>query len=223
MSPDPRIRVLLVDDHTLVRDGLREILDSYDDLVVVGGAATSDEAVAQAGRHLPDIVLLDVDLRDGEVTGTVRAIRDVSPASRVIILSMFEEPRLVRQLVAAGVRGYLLKSVNRHELVSAVRGVGRDAERMVLSVSHETLVRMHSGTSGAGLSDRELEVLELVALALSNSQVADRLAVTEATVKRHLRNVFAKLGAVSRIDAVNKAVDAELITPAGARRTPGRG
>jgi DNA-binding NarL/FixJ family response regulator len=222
MSPEPRIRVLLVDDHTLVRDGLREILDSYDDLVVVGGAATSDEAVAQAQRHLPDIVLLDVDLRDGEVTGTLRAIRDVSPASRVIILSMFEEPRLVRQLVAAGVRGYLLKSVSRHELVSAVRGVGRDAERMVLSVSHETLVRMHS-TSGAGLSDRELEVLELVALALSNSQVADRLAITEATVKRHLRNVFAKLGAVSRIDAVNKAVDAELITPAGARRTPGRG
>jgi DNA-binding NarL/FixJ family response regulator len=223
MPPDPRIRILLVDDHTLVRDGLREILDSYDDLVVVGGAATSDDAVAQAGRHLPDIVLLDVDLRDGEVTGTVRAIRAVSPASRIVILSMFEEPRLVRDLVAAGVRGYLLKSVSRHELVSAVRGVGRDAERMVLSVSRETLVRMHADTSGAGLTDREREVLELVALALSNSQVADRLSLTEATVKRHLRNVFAKLGAVSRIDAVNKAVDAGLITPAGAWRTPGRG
>lgn len=223
MPPDPRIRILLVDDHTLVRDGLREILDSYDDLVVVGGAATSDDAVAQAGRHLPDIVLLDVDLRDGEVTGTVRAIRSVSPATRIVILSMFEEPRLVRELVAAGVRGYLLKSVSRHELVSAVRGVGRDAERMVLSVSRETLVRMHADTSGAGLSDREREVLELVALALSNSQVADRLSLTEATVKRHLRNVFAKLGAVSRIDAVNKAVDAGLITPAGAWRTPGRG
>lgn len=223
MPPDPRIRILLVDDHTLVRDGLREILDSYDDLVVVGGAATSDDAVAQAGRHLPDIVLLDVDLRDGEVTGTVRAIRAVSPATRIVILSMFEEPRLVRELVAAGVRGYLLKSVSRHELVSAVRGVGRDAERMVLSVSRETLVRMHADTSGAGLSDREREVLELVALALSNSQVADRLSLTEATVKRHLRNVFAKLGAVSRIDAVNKAVDAGLITPAGAWRTPGRG
>jgi DNA-binding CsgD family transcriptional regulator len=80
---------------------------------------------------------------------------------------------------------------------------------------------MHADTSGAGLTDREREVLELVALALSNSQVADRLSLTEATVKRHLRNVFAKLGAVSRIDAVNKAADAGLITPAGARRTPG--
>ncbi|MFI0939786.1 response regulator [Streptomyces sp. NPDC021020] len=222
-SPDARLRLLLVDDHTLVRDGLREILVSYDDLVVVGGAATSEDGVAQAGRLLPDIVLLDVDLRGAEVTETVRAIRAVSPDSRIIILSMFDEPRVVRRVVAAGVRGYLLKSVSRHELVSAVRGVGRDAERMVLSVSRETLVQMQSAPSGPALTDRELEVLELVALALSNSQVAHRLDLTEATVKRHLRNVFAKLGAVSRIDAVNRAVDAALIRPAGPPRTPVHG
>ncbi|MEU0131757.1 response regulator transcription factor [Streptomyces sp. NPDC006289] len=222
-SRDARVRLLLIDDHTLVRDGLREILDFYDDLVVVGGAATSADGVAQAERHLPDIVLLDVQLPDGEVTETVRRIRTVSPASRIIILSMFDEPRLLRRLVTAGVRGYLLKSVNRHELVSAVRGVHSDAERMVLSVSRETLARMQSGRHNQVLSDRELEVLHLVAGALSNSQVADRLVITEATVKRHLRNIFARLGAVSRIDAVNKAVGASLITPGGPGRTAGSG
>ncbi|MFJ3712601.1 response regulator [Streptomyces sp. NPDC090053] len=222
-SRDARIRLLLIDDHTLVRDGLREILDSYNDLVVVGGAATSGDGVEQARRHRPDIVLLDVELPGGEVTETVRRIHTVSPASRIIILSMFDEPRLLHRLVTAGVRGYLVKSVSRHELVSAIRSVHRDAERLVHAVSRETLARMRSGAYGPGLSDRELEVLELVALALSNSQVADRLAITEATVKRHLRNVFAKLGAVSRIDAVNKAVAASLIVSGAPRRTAGHG
>lgn len=176
--------------------------------------------MAVAARHLPDIVLLDVELPGGEATETVARIRTAAPAARIIILSMFDEPRLLHRLVGAGVRGYLLKSVSRHELVSAVRGVHRDAERMALSVSRETMVQLQSGRSASGLSDRELEVLELVALALSNSQIAGRPAITEATVKRHLRNIFARLGAVSRIDAVNKAVGASLIAPRGGRRRP---
>lgn len=212
------IRILLVDDHTLVREGLREILESYEDLRVVGGAATAREGVALAARLTPDVVLLDVGLPggpDGGVGETVRLIRERAPRCRVVILSMFDDPGLLRRLVTAGVRGYLLKSVTRHELVSAVRAVHGDAERMVLSVSHDTLVGMQTGSYDCGLSEREREILALVAQALSNGQIAGRLGVTEATVKRHLRRIFARLGAVSRIDAVNKATAAGVVPPRG--------
>jgi DNA-binding NarL/FixJ family response regulator len=222
-SRGTRARILLVDHHAIVRDCLREVLDSYADLVVVDTAATGAEGVAKSARHLPDIVLLDLELPDGEAVETVRGIRAVAPASRVIILSMSDGPGLLRRLVAEGVRGYLLRSAGRHELVAAVRSVHGDAERMVLSVSRETLARLQSGTGDADLSDREREVLELVAQALSNSQIAGRLAISEATVKRHLRNIFARLGAVSRIDAVNKAVGASLIPPYGGRRPAHQG
>ncbi|MFI2612165.1 response regulator [Kitasatospora sp. NPDC018619] len=205
-------RVVLVDDHALVREGVREILESQDDMVVVSEAANSGDAIAQVARHRPDVVLLDVELPDGEPTETVTRMRALSPSSQIIMLSMYDGPQLLRRLINAGIRGYLLKSVCGDELVAAVRGVHRGSDRMVLAVSRDSLARMQGVTENV-LSARELEILELVAQALSNGQIATRLLITEATVKRHLRNVFAKLGAVSRIDAVNKAIAASLIPP----------
>lgn len=206
-SPADQTTILIVDDHALVRDGLRLLLEAQDDMSVVGEAGDSMAAVAVAAERRPDVVLLDVEIPGGEAVNTVRGIRSGSPRSRVIILSMYEGPQLVRDLLAVGIRGYLLKSIHWQELVVAIRAVNADADRVVLGVSMESL-RLAGQAEPAGmLSAREREVLDLVSRALSNGQIASRLGLTEATVKRHLRNIFVKLGAVSRIDAVNKGAE----------------
>jgi DNA-binding NarL/FixJ family response regulator len=210
-QPDDPTTILIVDDHALFREGLREILEAQDDLVVIGEAGDSESAVALTADKQPHVVLLDVEIPGDEVTTTVGRIRDLSPSSQVLILSMYDGPQLVQSLLAAGIRGYLLKSVHWQELVAAIRSARGDPGRILLAVSRESLAQVEGPTSGV-LSDREREVLELAAQALSNTQIASRLSLTEATVKRHLRNIFVKLGAVSRIDAVNKAVAASLIT-----------
>ncbi len=199
------VTVLLVDDHALVCEGLRGILEKQDDMRVVGQASDSDSAVTLAGDAQPDVVLLDVEIPGGDAATTVHRILDCSPRSRVVILSMYEGPHLVEALLGAGIRGYLLKSVHWQELVAAVRAVVADDDRVVLGVSRESLRPLQLASAAETLSPREREVLGLVGEALSNRQIASRLSLTEATVKRHLRNIFVKLGAVSRIDAVNKA------------------
>lgn len=204
---DDRTTILIVDDHALVREGLRELLKTQEDMRVVGEAADHPTTVALAAAQQPDIVLLDIDMPGGDVTTTMSQIRSRSPRSRVIVLSMHEGPQLVQTLLAAGVRGYLLKSIHWQELVVSIRAVHAHSDRIVLGVSRESLKYAHDGPSPSTLSDREREVLELVAQALSNAQIAGRLHLTEATVKRHLRNIFVKLGAVSRLDAVNKAAE----------------
>jgi DNA-binding NarL/FixJ family response regulator len=202
---DDRTTILIVDDHALVRQGVRKLLETQEDMRVVGEADDADAAVTLAAEKQPDIVLLDVAIPGGEVTETVRQVRDRSPGSRIIILSMYEGPGLVQATLAAGIRAYLLKSVHWHELVAAIRAVHADGDRVILSVSRESMQAAQHGPAQGDLSDREREVLGLVAQALSNGQIASRLGLTEATVKRHLRNIFVKLGAVSRLDAVNKA------------------
>jgi DNA-binding NarL/FixJ family response regulator len=212
-------RILIVDDHTLLRQAVREILDAELDLHVIAEAGNSDEAVQMADRSRPDVILLDVEIPGDDVRMTTRRLARCSPGSRVIILSMYDEPQLVQDLLTLGVRGYLLKSVTRQELVSAIRSVSADDGRVVLAVSRRSLANTDRQGSNA-LSSREVEVLVLTAQALSNAQIGARLSITEGTVKRHLRNVFAKLGAVSRIDAVNKAVEASLVNLPSPRRSP---
>lgn len=226
-SQDERTTILIVDDHALFREGLREILSAQSDMVVVGEAGNSHQAVSISAGKRPDVVLLDVEIPGEDVTSTVGRIRELSPRTQVIILSMYDGPQVVQSLLAAGIRGYLLKSVHRQELLSAIRSAREEDGRIVLAVSRESLAQIQQPQQGV-LSGREREVLVLAAQALSNFQIATRLGLTEATVKRHLRNVFVKLGAVSRIDAVNKALAASLITVDGrpgssAPRYPGGG
>jgi DNA-binding NarL/FixJ family response regulator len=208
MTGDP-ITVVLVDDHAIMRAGLREIFDAQSDLVVVGEAGTSAEAIAVVSHRQPRVVLLDVEIPGGNVTDTVTAIRESAPNTEVVILSMHEGPLLVQRLLALGIRGYLVKSVSGEALLSAVRNACTNEGNVTLAVSRRSLVQL-PGTV-ATLSPRELDILTLAARALSNAQIASRLYLAEATVKRHLSNSFAKLGAVSRVDAVNKAVAAALI------------
>jgi DNA-binding NarL/FixJ family response regulator len=218
---DDGITILLVDDHALVREGLREILETQSDLRVVGEAKDSDTTMALVDETKPDIVLLDIEIPGADVTTTVKEIRNRSPRSRVIILSMYEGPQLVQALLAAGIRGYLLKSVHWQELVVAIRAIRADSDRIILGVSRESLGAGQPEAPSVRLSAREAEVLDLVAQALSNGQIAARLQLTEATVKRHLRNIFVKLGAVSRLDAVNKAKEWQQRADGGPGRASG--
>lgn len=214
------IRIVIVDDHGLVRDGLSEILAAQSDLRVVGQAGNSSDALTVVGREQPDIVLLDIEIPGAEAADTVREMGRLSPESKIIILSMYDGPQLLRRLLSAGIRGYLLKSVHQNELVAAVRSVHAEPDRIVLSVSRECLSQL-DGSPQEILTVREQEILELTAEALSNCQIASVLELSEATVKRHLRNVFIKLDAVSRIDAVNKAIAASLISPPARPRPDG--
>jgi DNA-binding NarL/FixJ family response regulator len=206
------VRILLADDHTLLREAMRELLGFESDFEVVGEAADGVEAVDLAGRMRPDVVLLDVEMPQNVPTETVRGIRAVSPNSRVIMLTMHDAPRLVRDMVESGVAGYLHKSIGRQALTAAIRGAlegGGRGRRILMSVTHGSLLADEAPSRL--VSPRERQILVLVAAAFSNRQIASRLSITEATVKRHLRNAFEKLGAVSRIDAVNRAAAAGLI------------
>lgn len=210
MRDSELVRVAIVDDHTLFRVGLREIIEDQDDMEVSGEAGDSDSALDLVARTRPDVLLLDVSIPGAYVTDTVSRLRELSPETRVVILSMQDTPELVGNLVALGVRSYLHKSASWDELMAAIRMAHLGTNRVMVAVSPQTLTRLGGGArqepATDQLSARELEVLELVAHALSNAQIATKMALTEATVKRHLHNIFVKLGAVSRIDAVNKAV-----------------
>ncbi|WP_433170031.1 response regulator [Actinoallomurus sp. CA-150999] len=208
------ITILLVDDHTLLREALRETLAEEDGFEFVGEAGDGDTAVALAARTKPKVILMDVEMPGDDVDSRLRRVHDVSPHSRVIILSMHDNAQLIQSLLAHGIRGYLLKSTSRMELVSAIRGVVANDERVVLSVSQGSLAYPDEPAAGP-LSEREIDVLALVGEGLSNSGIAARLYIAEGTVKRHLRNIYTKLGANSRIDAVNKAVAASILSPGG--------
>lgn len=207
------IRVVLVDDHALMREGLREILTAQQDITVVGEAGGSSAAVAVVATVKPDVVLLDVEMPGDDVTVTVRKMKAASPSTEIIILSMYDSRHLVQSLLALGIKGYLLKSVAGEQVVAAIRSAMADKDNIVLSISAQSL--SHAAEPDDVLSEREIAVLQLAASAMSNIQIASRLSLTEATVKRHLHNIFTKLGAVSRIDAVNKAVARSLILPPG--------
>jgi DNA-binding NarL/FixJ family response regulator len=213
------ISIVIVDDHTLFRQGLREIVEFQDDLTVIGEAGDSESAVAVVGREHPDVVLLDVEIPGDEAVNTVTRMQEISPESQILILSMYDGSQLVLKLLSAGIRGYLLKSVHRHELVAAVRTVHSQPDRIVLAVSRNSLTNVQRPPARV-LTDREIKILELAAQALSNNQIATRLALTEATIKRHLHRIFVKLGAVSRLDAVNKAIAASLIVPPRDQQIP---
>lgn len=219
-----RIRIVVADDHALFREGLKELLAIEDDFAVVGEAGDGEEAVAVVVDTQPDIVLLDVEMPGSGVTATVRRIRSACAGCRVIILTMYDGAQLVRELLPLGISGYLVKNVTRHELGAAIRDAHGEQGHTVVSVSRRALIQSPPGSArGATLSPRELEVLGLASRAMSNAQIARQLFLSEATVKRHLRNVFAKLAAVSRIDAVNKAIEAALLPPPRARVATVRG
>ncbi|MFJ3583471.1 response regulator [Streptomyces sp. NPDC090127] len=214
------IRIVAVDDHSLLRDALCQLLNAEDDLRVVAEADTSvglGEIVASTAAH---VVLLDVEMPQHHAPTVVAELTARFPLLRVLMLSMHDHLPLVQELLARGAHGYLHKSAPRASLLSAIRGVMARDPQVMIALPCSATPGTALGGAGHTLSPREREVLTHVAGALSNRQIANELGITEATVKRHLRNIFEKLGAASRIGAVNKAVEARLIDPSAKAKQP---
>jgi DNA-binding NarL/FixJ family response regulator len=208
---DNQIKVLLVDDHALFREGVVEIFAADDDMRVVGEAENGAEAVTLAEREKLDVALLDVEMPVMGAEGAIEGILRTSPSSKVLVLTMYDEPRLVRKPLALGAHAYIVKNATQEELVAAVRTVHRVEDRVVLSVSRGTADRLEGSERGT-LSRWELEVLLLTVRAMSNKQIASRLGISEGTVKRRLTNIHAKLDVTSRADAAKQAFTSGLIT-----------
>jgi DNA-binding NarL/FixJ family response regulator len=206
-----KISIVLVDDHTLFRDGVFELLTSDTTFHVVAQGSNSMDALDLVMEHRPDVVLIDVEMPGPDAAVTVNRLRQEQPDTQVIVLTMHDRPQLVRELLDQGAAAYLVKTITREELIAAVRSVVASRENVVLSVSRRIINQLDKPSTAFALSARELEVLQLTALAMSNAQIGRRLSITEGTVKRHLTNIYAKLDAVSRVDAIRKAATAGLI------------
>ncbi|SCF39391.1 two component transcriptional regulator, LuxR family [Micromonospora matsumotoense] len=199
-----RIRVLVVESHPLLRGGLEAVLSANDDMTVTAAVCGIEQALHVIPHSPPDVVVFGIDERGHEVNGSLARLLAVGVGQRVVILGQGDRPGHAESLLQQGVRAYLPKDVSRDHLTSVIREICREGERVFISASPSALPSL-TRSGGTVLSKREREVILLVADAMSNAQIARKLSITKGTVKRHLHNIFAKLNAVSRIDAVNKA------------------
>jgi DNA-binding NarL/FixJ family response regulator len=211
----PATSIIVVDDHHLFRAGLIELLDSVTEFKIAADGSTGVEAITLAHEFKPDIVVLDVEMPGPGAQATIRKILEVSPNTKIIVLTMHDDAELVRTLLEAGAAGYLLKSAGRAELIAAINAARRNEDAILLSVSRATLMRLGRTTSAPAstdlLSPREVQVVRQIASGGSTRDIASALYISEATVKRHLANIYAKLGASSRIDAIRKAAQHGII------------
>lgn len=210
------IRVLLVEDHTLMRQGTRALLGLAPDMAVVGEAARGDEALTLARRLRPDVALLDIRLAESSGIEVARTLRWDLPEIRILMLSAYAHETYVRTLFAIGVDGYLLKTASDEELIGAVRAVARGEQVLSAEVTAQLAVRRTWGTVAATeLSARERDVLALVGEGESNQGIAERLYLGKRTVDSYLSSAMGKLGARSRTDAVKVAVQRGIIVLEG--------
>lgn len=200
------IRLLIVDDHPVVRDGLRGMFEGQADVTVVGEAADGTEALAVAPRVRPDVVLLDLRMPGLSGAETIRRLGASVPSARVLVLTTFDSDADVLPAVEAGATGYLLKDVPREELFRAVRAAAR-GETVLAPAVAGTLMRSMRRSDTPTLTTREREVLALVAQGNGNRETAARLFVSEATVKTHLLHIYDKLGVADRAAAVAAAYE----------------
>ena len=200
-KPKP-IRILVVDDHHVVRSGLAASLGLEDDLHVVAEAGDADEAVAQFRKHTPDVVLMDMRLPGASGTAATATLRREWPDARVLIFTTFDGDEDVYRAMQAGARGYLLKSAPREELLRAIRTVA-SGERFL---TPELSLRLAHRVSAPDLSEREIEVLRLVSAGKSNKEIGAALHIAEDTVKRHVSNILEKLGVADRAQAATEAI-----------------
>ncbi len=200
------IRIVVADDHPIVRTGIIALFAPEDDIDVVAEAATPDEAVAAAERMSPDLVLMDLQFGASANSGgadATRRIRALDAAPYVLVLTNYDSDRDILGAVEAGASGYLLKDAPPHELITAVRAAAAGESALAPVIATRLMDRMRAPQ--ASMSARELQVLELVAAGCSNSDIAAELFVSDTTVKSHLAHIFTKLGVSSRTAAVSRA------------------
>jgi two-component system, NarL family, response regulator DevR len=200
-----KIRVFLVDDHEVVRRGLKELLDAEDDIEVVGEAGTAGMALAGVAKTDPDVAVLDVRLPDGNGVEVCRDIRARDPGVACLMLASFGDDEALFDAIMAGAAGYLLKDIRGNDLVDAVRRVAQGDSLLDPSVTGKVLERLRKGDEEdprlTALSDQERRILALIAEGLTNRQIAERMHLAEKTVKNYVSNLLAKLGMQRRTEA----------------------
>jgi NarL family two-component system response regulator LiaR len=212
MSESSPIRILLVDDHAMVRRGLATFLGVFDDLELVGEAANGEAAIQLCAQVRPDVVLMDIVMPDVDGVTATRAIRGQFPEIQVVALTSFKDKGLVQDALQAGAIGYLLKDVSADTLAEAIRAA--HAGRATLSPgAAQALARAAAQPPpGHDLTERECDVLALLVQGLNNTQIADKLVVSPSTIKSHVSHILSKLGVASRTEAAALAVRHGLVT-----------
>ncbi|HEX9617571.1 MAG TPA: response regulator transcription factor [Anaerolineales bacterium] len=214
-KPDDRIRILIADDHPVVRDGLVAMLSTQGDFQVIGEAATGRETVSRALELRPDVLLLDLEMPDMDGVHALEEIRRQFPGIQVIVLTAFDTDERILSALKSGASGYLLKGVPRQEIFHAIRTVSQGGSLLQPVVTTRLLEHIRSAEEAQApidpLTEREREILQLVAKGGSNKQIAVALAITERTVKFHVSAILRKLNAANRAEAVQKALTSSLI------------
>jgi DNA-binding NarL/FixJ family response regulator len=213
VSADGRpIRLLAVDDHPVLRDGIAALVGTQDDMVLVGEASDGAEAVKMFAAVRPDVVLMDLQMPGMDGVEAITAIRRGTPTSRIIVLTTYEGDAQAGRALKAGAVGYLLKSSLRRELLDTIRSIHAGRRHVPAEIAQE--IALNAGEEA--LSAREIAVLELVAGGLANKEIAWRLGIAEDTIKAHLKNIFGKLGVADRTHAVTTAIRRGILRlPAG--------
>ena len=207
MESPPTVSIVIADDHSVVREGLKLLLEAEPDLVVVGEASDAAETYALLGAQAPTVLVLDLHLGRELSLGVIARVRASTPSTAIVILTMDDDPAFVQPAWTAGAAGYVLKEASRTELVRAVRTVARGGTYLDPAIGGSV---MH-GTSGPALSERELEVLRLIALGYTNSEIAKQLYISARTVETHRANLQSKLGLTGRPELVRYALERGLI------------
>lgn len=229
LQPVPPIHILVVDDHELVREGLVSLIDAQPDLQVVGQAGSVREAITLARRLAPDVVLMDFTLPDGSGADATREILASQPETKIVFLTVHDDDDRLFAAIAAGAMGYLLKSVRSADLLSRLRGVMQGevafspaiGRRILAEVARRPPSRPVAQATPTELTEREIEILRLLAQGHTNRQIAEALQLSVRTVEYHRANVTSKLGLHSRADLVRYATAHGLLGPQDFKRQPG--
>jgi NarL family two-component system response regulator LiaR len=211
MTDEPRIKVMLVDDHAVVRSGLGAFLSVVPDLELIGEAENGDEAVRRCGLLNPDVILMDLMMPGTDGVTATRLIHEKYPAVHVIALTSFPEDDLVQKALQAGATGYLMKNVSARELADAIRAAHKGKMTLSPEAAQALAHAAANKNEGAELTDREREVLKLMVEGLNNAEIAERLVVSLSTVKYHISNILSKLQVDNRVAAVTLAIQKKLV------------
>ena len=209
------MRILLVDDHVLFREGVKGLLDAQPDLDVVGEAGTVSEVIVQARKLQPDLILMDFSLPDGTGLEATQTILGAQPGAKIVFLTFHEDDERLFAAIRSGAKGYLLKNVSTAKLLSFVRGVGEGQAaitpeltgRLLAEFARLDLPAASHPVAPADLTDREMDVLQLLATGASNHEIAESLVIAKNTVKNHVRSILTKLGVANRRQAARLARD----------------